>query len=90
MVTRLEMLRVVWHTLRSTNPIEYAFDKARGFTRNGKRWQNGKQLLRRSAAELFEAEKEFQRINRYRELPMLTETFGKGSCQEKSVAAQIA
>jgi len=48
-VTRLGVPGILWRTLRSTNPIESAFDKVRVLARNVKRWQNGERVLRWSA-----------------------------------------
>ena len=58
-------------SLRSTNCIESAFDKVRGYAHHVKRWRNGRQVLRWSAAGLLAAEKGFNRIKGYRLLPML-------------------
>ncbi|WP_297201731.1 IS256 family transposase [Thermanaeromonas sp.] len=70
-VTRLGLPETLWKTLRSTNVIETAFDKVRVVTRNVKRWRNGMQVLRWAAAGLLQAEKGFNRIKGYRELPLL-------------------
>jgi transposase-like protein len=61
-VLRLELPEALRKTLRSTNPIESAFDKVRMASRNVKRWRNGQQVLRWTAAGPLEAEKGFRRI----------------------------
>jgi Transposase and inactivated derivatives len=68
-VLRLELPEALRKTLRSTNPIESAFEKVRMACRNVKRWRNGQQVLRWTAAGLLEAEKGFRRIKGYRQLP---------------------
>lgn len=70
-VTRLGLPGLLVKTLRSTNPIETAFDKVRVAARNVKRWRNGQQVLHWSAAGLLEAEKGFKRIDGYCLLPLL-------------------
>ena len=57
-VIRLGLSELLQTTLRSTNAIESAF-KTAGRSRNVKRWRNGQQVLRWSAAGLLEAETHF-------------------------------
>jgi transposase-like protein len=70
-VVRLGLPELLARSLRSTNCIESAFDKVRGYAHHVKRWRNGRQVLRWSAAGLLAAEKGFNRIKGYRLLPML-------------------
>ena len=70
-VIRLGLPALLKDTVSSTNPIESAFSMVRESTRNVKRWRNGKQVLRWSAAALLESEQRFNRIRGYRDLPML-------------------
>lgn len=72
-VKRLGLPDLLTRTLSSTNPIESAFDIVRSLSRNVKRWKNGEQVLRWSAAGLLEAEKHFHRINGYKDIPILRE-----------------
>lgn len=53
---RLGLPGLLRTTLRSINPIKSAFDKVRVASRNVKRWRNGQQVLRWSAAGLLDAE----------------------------------
>ncbi|NHM26255.1 IS256 family transposase [Desulfofundulus sp. TPOSR] len=70
-ITRLGLPETLRKSLCSTNLIESAFDKVRVVTRNVKRWRSGMQVLRWAAAGLLQAEKGFQRLKGYRELPLL-------------------
>ena len=70
-VIRLGLSELLQTTLRSTNAIESAFKTVRDVSRNVKRWRNGQQVLRWSAAGLLEAETRFRRIKGYRQLPLL-------------------
>jgi transposase-like protein len=63
-----EALRV---SLRSTNIIESANNGVRDRTRNVKRWRDGMQVERWSAAALLETEKGFRRIKGYRHMAVL-------------------
>ena len=63
-----EALRV---SLRSTNIIESANNGVRDRTRNVKRWRDGLQVERWSAAALLETEKGFRRIKGYRHMAVL-------------------
>lgn len=83
-VTRLRLPEQLIKTLKSTNAIESAFDKVRLAARNVKRWRNGRQVLRWSAAGLMAAEKGFSRIKGYRLLPLLT------AALEREVAPKLS
>jgi hypothetical protein len=68
----------------TTNAIESAFDKVRAAARNVKRWRNGRQVLRWSAAGLMAAEEGFSRIKGYRLLPLLA------AALEREVAPRLS
>jgi transposase-like protein len=68
---RLRVPEKLRRTLRTTNPIESAFDTVETVCRNVKRWQGGDQYLRWVASGLLWAESRWNRINGYRELPIL-------------------
>ncbi len=89
-VLRLGLPEQLRKTLRSTNPIESAFDKVRMHCLNVKRWRNGQQVLRWSAAGLLEAEKRFRRIKGYRQLPMLAQALSKQAAPESSSDVKTA
>jgi putative transposase len=85
-VIRLGLPELLQATMRSTNAIESAFKTVREVSRNVKRWQNGQQVLRWSAAGLLEAETRFRRIKGYRQLPLLKQALEQqiGSEQEEN------
>lgn len=70
-VTRLGLGPSLLRTFKSTNPIESMISVGRTVAGNVKRWRNGQMVLRWTAAGLFEAERQFRRVNGYREMPML-------------------
>ena len=70
-VTRLGLSPSLLRTFKSTNPIESMISVARTVTGNVKRWRNGEMVLRWTAAGVLEAEKQFRRINGYRDLQLL-------------------
>ncbi|HBT46788.1 MAG TPA: hypothetical protein DEA73_02745 [Peptococcaceae bacterium] len=76
-------------TLRSTNPIETALDKAQVVSHKVKGWRNGQQVLRWLAAGFLQAEKGMRCIQGYRELPLLAEAL-KGTPQKNSRCTKMS
>ncbi len=72
-VTKLHITGSLARSLRTTNPIESMISIARTTSRNVKRWRSGKMALRWTAAGMLEAEKQFRRVNGFRELHQLKE-----------------
>ncbi len=70
-VSRLGLSPSLLRTFKSTNPIESMISVAQTVTRNVKRWRNGQMVLRWTAAGMLEAEKQFRRVNGYRDLHLL-------------------
>src|SRR6266849_6994497 len=70
-VTRLGLSPSLLRTFKSTNPVESMISVGRTVARNVKRWRDGKMVLRWTAAGLLEAEKQFRRVNGYRDMPIL-------------------
>jgi len=70
-VTRLGLSPRLQRTFKSTNPIESMISISRTVADNVKRWRNGSMALRWTAAGLLEAEKQFRRVNGYREMETL-------------------
>jgi putative transposase len=70
-VTRLGLSPSLLRTFKSTNPIESMISVARTVTGNVKRWRDGQMILRWTAAGVLEAEKQFRRVNGYRDLQLL-------------------
>ncbi|HLB61670.1 MAG TPA: transposase [Actinomycetota bacterium] len=70
-VTRLGLTPSLLRTFKSTNPIESMISIARDTHRNVKRWRDGRMALRWIAAGMLEAERQFRRVNGYRDLHIL-------------------
>jgi putative transposase len=70
-VTRLEMPPSLCRTFKTTNPIESMISIARDATRNVKRWRDGKMALRWIAAGMLQAERQFRKVDGYRDLHVL-------------------
>jgi putative transposase len=76
-VTRLGLSPSLLRTFKSTNPIESMISVARAVTGNVKRWRDGSMILRWTAAGVLEAERQFRRVNGYRDLPLLRAALGR-------------
>jgi transposase-like protein len=85
-VHRLEIPDALRKSLRSTNIIESANNGVRDRTRNVKRWHDGMQRERWTAAALLETEKKFRRIKGYAHIPVLVTALENWPKQE-TVAA---
>ena len=70
-VTRLGISGSLARSLKTTNPIESMISIARTTSRNVKRWRSGKMALRWTAAGMLEAEKQFRKMNGFRDLHVL-------------------
>ena len=70
-VTRLGLTPSLLRTFKSTNPVESMISIARDATRNVKRWRDGKMALRWIAAGMLEAERQFRKVNGFRDLHVL-------------------
>lgn len=70
-VNRLGITGRLRRTLSSTNPIESMISVCRRTARNVKCWQKGDMAMRWTAAGMLEAERQFKRINGYRDLAKL-------------------
>ncbi|HEX9776038.1 MAG TPA: IS256 family transposase [Actinomycetota bacterium] len=70
-VNKLRLPPSLLRTFASTNPIESMISIARDCSRNVTRWRNGRMALRWIAAGMLQAEKQFRRINGYRDLHVL-------------------
>jgi len=70
-VTRLHISGSLHRSLKTTNPIESMISIARSTSRNVKRWRSGEMALRWTAAGMLEAERQFRRLNGYKDLHLL-------------------
>ena len=85
-VQRLGLPEALRISLRSTNIIESANNGVRDRTRNVKRWRDGMQVERWSAAALLETEKAFRRIKGYRHMAVLLAALDNQRKQENKAA----
>ncbi len=70
-VTRLGLPPSLCRTFKTSNPVESMISIARDAHRNVKRWRSGEMALRWVAAGMLEAERQFRKINGYRDLHIL-------------------
>jgi putative transposase len=70
-VARLRVPPTLARTLRSTNCVESMIEICRDHSTNVKRWESGTMALRWCAAGLFEAKKQFRRVNGHMHLRAL-------------------
>ena len=70
-LTRLGISGNLKQTLCSTNPCESMIECVRRTARNVKRWQSGDMALRWTAAGMLEAERQFRKVQGYRDLAKL-------------------
>mgnify|MGYP001796209558 CR=1 FL=1 len=69
--TRLHRPRKLRKTMASTNVIESAFSIVEHVCRNVKRWHGGDQRERWVGSGLLVAEKQFRRVQGYKQIPAL-------------------
>jgi len=85
-VQRLRLPEELKRSLRSTNIIESSNNGVRDRSRNVKRWRNGQQIERWTAAGLLETEKKFRRIKGYKHMPVLITELNNYRKQEQEAA----
>lgn len=90
-VQKLGLPAILAKSLVTTNPIESVFSSAATLTGRVKRWRQGNMKMRWAVAGALRAEKSFNRLKGYREIPMLQEalerTIGKGALDQTAKAA---
>lgn len=86
-VHKLGVTGLLRKTLATTNPIESCFSVTRTITGRVKRWRGGDMVQRWAIASLLRAEKRFNRVKGYREIPKLALSLQQKSLDRKEVAA---
>ena len=86
-VLRLDVPPTLARTLRSTNAIESMISICRRHSRNVTHWQSGTMALRRCAAGMLEAGKQFRRVNGHLHLPALRTALTRHVDQLETVGA---
>lgn len=85
-VQRFGLPEELRRSLRSTNIIESANNGVRDRSRNVKRWRNGAQVERWTAASLLETEKKFRSIKGCKHMPVLIAALNNYRKQEQEAA----
>ena len=85
-VQRMRLPEQLRRSLHSTNIIESANNGVRDRSRNVKRWRDGGQVERWTAASLLETEKTFRRIRGCDHMPVLMAALNNSRKQEKEAA----
>lgn len=85
-VQRLGLPEELRRSLHSTNIIESANNGVRDRSRNVKRWRDGVQVERWTAASLLETEKKFRRIKGYKHMLVLIAALNNYRKQEQEAA----
>jgi len=70
-VAKLRLPDILAKSLVTTNPIESAFSAATAVTARVKHWRGGNMRQRWASAGLLKAEKNFNRLKGYKEIPIL-------------------
>jgi putative transposase len=85
-INRLNLPPQLRRLLSSTNMIESCFSRAGDLCRNVKRWRDGNMAERWAGTVLLEAEKRFNRVQGYRQLPLLINAL-QAALDKKEAAA---
>lgn len=89
-ITQLGIPPALSKTLFSTNPIESMISITQHVTRNVKRWRSGAMVLKWTAVGMEVAEKQFRKVNGYKQISVLIEALAahvkEVSCQEAMIA----
>jgi putative transposase len=88
-VHRLQVPLKLRRTLASTNVIESAFSIVETVCRNVKRWHGGDQMERWVGSGLLVAERQFRKVQGYREIPLLMASL-TNAVSNKSLAKGVA
>jgi putative transposase len=90
-VQKLGLPAILAKSLVTTNPIESVFSAAAPLTGRVKRWRQGNMRMRWAVTGALRAEKNFNRLKGYREIPMLQEALerkiGTGALDQTAKAA---
>ena len=87
-VHRLRVPAQLRRTLASTNVIESAFSIVKTVCRNVKRWRDGDHIERWVGSGLLVAERQFRKVQGYREIPSLLTALAN-AVSKKTVAEEV-
>lgn len=86
-IHKLRVTGLLRKTLSTTNPIEACFSVTRTITGRVKRWRGDDMVQRWAVAALLRAERKFNRVKGYREIPNLVAVLHRKSLDGKEAAA---
>ncbi len=84
---RLGVSGALYRTLRSTNAIENLNGLVGHFTRNVRRWRDGRMLVRWIASALEEARRSFRRVRGYKDIAKLIRALDRRAMDTKKEVA---
>jgi len=87
---RLGLGGTLYKKLRSTNAIENLNSGITTYSRNVKRWQGGKMVIRWVSAAIVEAEKNFRRIQGWRDIEKLIRSLEATEQKHEAEAKRVA
>ncbi len=87
---RLGLGGTLYKKLRSTNAIENLNSGITTYSRNVKRWQGGKMVIRWVSAAILEAERKFRRVQGWRDIEKLIRALEASEQKQKAEAMRVA
>ncbi len=87
---RLGIGGTLYKKLRSTNAIENLNSGITTYSRNVKRWQGGKMVIRWISAAIVEAEKKFRRVQGWRDIKKLVQALKAIEQKHEAKARRVA
>ena len=87
---RLGIGRTLCRKLRSTNAIENLNSGIVSYSRNVKRWQGGRMVVRWVSAAIVEAEKKFRRVQGWRDIEKLVRALDATQQKQEAAAQSVA
>ena len=76
--------------LRTTNAIENLNSGIVTYSRNVKRWQGGRMVVRWTAAAIVEAEKKFRRVQGWRDIDKLVRALDAKDRKQEATEQRVA
>ena len=87
---RLGIAGRLYVKLRSTNAIENLNSSIASYSKNVKRWEGGRMVVRWVSASIVEAEKKFRRVQGWKEIQTLVRALDALHPQEEATAERVA
>ena len=87
---RLGIGGTLYRKLRTTNAIENLNSGIAAYSKNVKRWQGGKMVVRWVSAAILEAEKNFRRVQGWRDIEKLIRALEATEQKQKAEAKRVA